>query len=139
MDSPQKVEDEVLEKRGGIFVPGCTMAMMLGFVGKPLEDQHDKGDDLDDNGKEKDRRIELCLRMDGIQDVGNVAKRNARPEYNLCDGSDLVLKEDGEEIANAEDKSEEGDTEQDDVMEAKGRIESKKQSEDDVDDENEEC
>ena len=77
--------------------------------------------------------------MDGIQDVGNVAKRDARPEYNLCGGSDLVLKEDGEEIANAEDKSEEGDTEQDDVMEAKGRIESKKQSEDDVDDENEEC
>ena len=133
------MEDEVLEKRGGIFVPGCTMAMMLGFVGKPLEDQHDKGDDLDDNGKEKDRRIELCLRMDGIQDVGNVAQRDARPEYNLCDGSDMVLKEDGEEIANAEDKSEEGDTELDDVMEAKGRIESKKQSEYDVDDENEEC
>ena len=53
------MEDEVLEKRGEIFVPGCAMAMMLGFVGKPLEDQHYKGDDLDDNGKEKGRRIKL--------------------------------------------------------------------------------
>ena len=62
------------------------------------------------------------MRMDGIQDVGNVAQRTSRPEYNLCDGSDLVLKEDGEEIANAEDKSEEGDTEQDDVMGAKNLL-----------------
>ena len=102
-------------------------------VWEPLEDQHDKGKELDEEDQDEDGRDELVV-LESIQQVGNITRRDARPEYDLGDGGDLVEEDDSKEIADAKSKGEECDSKQYNVVEAEARIEGKEKSEDDIDD-----
>ena len=102
-------------------------------VWEPLEDQHDKGKELDEEGQDEDGRDEL-VELESVQQVRNVTSGDARPEYDLGDGGDLVEEDDSKEIANAKDEGEECDSKQYDVVEAQARIKGKEKSEYDIDD-----
>ena len=69
----------------------------------------------------------------------NVTSRDARPEYDLGDGGDLVEEDDSKEMADAKDQGGECDSKQYDVVEAQARIKGKEKSEDDIDDKNKKC
>ena len=102
-------------------------------VWEPLENQHDKGKELDEEGQDEDGRDEL-VELESVQQVRNVTSGDARPEYDLGDGGDLVEEDDSKEIADAKSKGEECDSKQYNVVEAEARIEGKEKSEDDIDD-----
>ena len=48
-------------------------------VGEPLEDQDDKGKELNEEGQDEDGREEL-VELESVQQVRNVTSRDARPE-----------------------------------------------------------
>ena len=51
----------------------------LVVVWEPLEDEHDKGKELDKEGQDEDSRYDL-VELDSVQQVGNVTSGDARPE-----------------------------------------------------------
>ena len=102
-------------------------------VGEPLEDQDDKGKELDEEGQDEDGREEL-VELESVQQVRYVTSGDARPEYDLGDGGDLVEEDDSKEMADAKDEGGECDSKQYDVVEAQARIKGKEKSEDDIDD-----
>ena len=77
--------------------------------------------------------------MNSGEQVGNVTRKDARPEYDLGDGGDLVKEEDCKEMADAKDEGGKGNSKQYDVVEAQARVEGKEESEDDIDEENKKC
>ena len=109
---------------------------MVVVVGEPLEDKHDEGKELNEEGEDEGGRDEL-VEVDGVQKVRNVTSGDARPEYDLCNGGDSVAEDDGKKMADAKDESEEGESKQNNVVEAQGRVENKEESEDDIADKDE--
>ena len=109
---------------------------MVVVVGEPLEDKHDEGKELNEEGEDEGGRDEL-VEVDGVQKVRNVTSGDARPEYDLCNGGDSVEEDDGKKMADAKDESEEGESKQNNVVEAQGRVENKEESEDDIADKDE--
>ena len=105
-------------------------------VGEPLEDKHDEGKELNEEGEDEGGRDEL-VEVDDVQKVGNVTSGDARPEYDLCNGGDSVAEDDGKKIADAKDESEEGESKQNNVVEAQGGVENKEEPEDDIADKDE--
>ena len=77
--------------------------------------------------------------MNSGEQVGNVTRKDARPEYDLGDRGDLVKEEDCKEMADAKDEGGKGNSKQYDVVEAQARVEGKEESEDDIDEENKKC
>ena len=109
---------------------------MVVVVGEPLEDEHDEGKELNEEGEDEGGRDEL-VEVDGVQKVRNVTSGDARPEYDLCNGGDSVEEDDGKKIADAKDESEEGESKQNNVVEAQGRVENKEEPVDDIADKDE--
>ena len=109
---------------------------MVVVVGEPLEDEHDEGKELNEEGEDEGGRDEL-VEVDGVQKVRNVTSGDARPEYDLCNGGDSVEEDDGKKMADAKDESEEGESKQNNVVEAQGRVENKEESVDDIADKDE--
>ena len=106
---------------------------MVGGVWEPLEDNRDEGKELDEEVKDEDGRDEV-VEVDGGQKVGNVTSGDGRPEYDLCHRGDSVKEDDSKQIANAKDEGDEGESKQNHVVEAKGRVEKKEEPEYNIDD-----
>ena len=96
-------------------------------VWEPLEDQHDKGKELDEEGQDEDGRDEL-VKLKSVQQVRNVTSRDTRPEYDLGYRGDSVKEDDSKEMADAKDEGEECESKQYNVVEAQGRVEGKEES-----------
>ena len=77
-NSPEEVEDKVLNERGDIFVFIWAVNALV-VVGKPLKDEHDKGKELEKEGQDEGGREDL-VELDSIQQVGNVTHGDACPE-----------------------------------------------------------